>query len=162
MYKVTESTKVTVRSSNVHITTTENFCTCGRMDTNSSFYLFSHKPRKQEEPSPLATQRMSLSLTPKCNMRDWNRRYPTLTRPSLGHVTYNQTHDKSASIRWFKYDRDKLWLVYTQIVPVIFEPPCRRKVTDAAYSRKNTPTFRKKLAIIPWRIFYRPVCYRKI
>jgi hypothetical protein len=25
---------------------------------------------------------------------------------------------------WFKYDRDKLWLVYTQIVPVIFEPPC--------------------------------------
>jgi hypothetical protein len=27
--------------------------------------------------------------------------------------------------RWFKYDRDKLWLVYTQSVPVIFEPPCR-------------------------------------
>jgi hypothetical protein len=26
--------------------------------------------------------------------------------------------------RWFKYDRDKLWLVYTQIIPVIFEPPC--------------------------------------
>jgi hypothetical protein len=26
--------------------------------------------------------------------------------------------------RWFKYDRDKLWLVYTQIVPVILEPPC--------------------------------------
>jgi hypothetical protein len=26
--------------------------------------------------------------------------------------------------RWFKCDRDKLWLVYTQIVPVIFKPPC--------------------------------------
>ena len=26
--------------------------------------------------------------------------------------------------RWFKYDREKLWLVYTQTVPVIFEPPC--------------------------------------
>jgi hypothetical protein len=26
--------------------------------------------------------------------------------------------------RWFKYDWDKLWLVYTQMVPVIFEPPC--------------------------------------
>jgi hypothetical protein len=26
--------------------------------------------------------------------------------------------------RWFKYDWDKLWLVYTQTVPVIFEPPC--------------------------------------
>jgi hypothetical protein len=29
-----------------------------------------------------------------------------------------------ARTRWFKYDRDKLWLIYTQIVPVIFEPPC--------------------------------------
>ena len=28
------------------------------------------------------------------------------------------------STRWFKYDQDKLWLVYTQIVAVIFEPPC--------------------------------------
>jgi hypothetical protein len=26
--------------------------------------------------------------------------------------------------RWFKYDRDKLSLVYTQRVLVIFEPPC--------------------------------------
>jgi hypothetical protein len=26
--------------------------------------------------------------------------------------------------RCFKYDWDKLWLVYTLIVPVIFEPPC--------------------------------------
>jgi hypothetical protein len=26
--------------------------------------------------------------------------------------------------KWFKYDRDKLWLVYTQSVPVIFKPPC--------------------------------------
>ena len=25
--------------------------------------------------------------------------------------------------RWFKYDRGKLWLVYTQSVPDIFEPP---------------------------------------
>jgi hypothetical protein len=31
---------------------------------------------------------------------------------------------RNRSTRWFKYDRDKLWLVYTQIVPVIFEPPC--------------------------------------
>jgi hypothetical protein len=29
----------------------------------------------------------------------------------------------AACTRWFKYDRDKLWLVYTKIVPVIFEPP---------------------------------------
>jgi hypothetical protein len=29
--------------------------------------------------------------------------------------------------RWFKYDQDKLWLVYTQIIPVIFEPPCTYK-----------------------------------
>jgi hypothetical protein len=25
---------------------------------------------------------------------------------------------------WFKYDRDKLWHVYTQSIQVIFEPPC--------------------------------------
>jgi glycosyltransferase involved in cell wall biosynthesis len=30
----------------------------------------------------------------------------------------------SYNTRWCKYDRDKLWLVYTQIVPVISEPPC--------------------------------------
>jgi hypothetical protein len=30
----------------------------------------------------------------------------------------------AAFTRWFRYDRDKLWLVYTQSVPVIFEPPC--------------------------------------
>jgi hypothetical protein len=30
----------------------------------------------------------------------------------------------SRNTRWFIYDRDKLWLVHTQIVPVIFEPPC--------------------------------------
>jgi hypothetical protein len=29
----------------------------------------------------------------------------------------------SVCTRWFKYDRDKLWLIYTQILPVIFEPP---------------------------------------
>ena len=32
--------------------------------------------------------------------------------------------------RWFKYDRDKLWLVYTQSVPVIFEPPCIYLITS--------------------------------
>jgi hypothetical protein len=34
----------------------------------------------------------------------------------------------SWSTRWFKYDRDKLWLIYTQIDPVIFEPPCINKL----------------------------------
>jgi hypothetical protein len=36
-------------------------------------------------------------------------------------ISVNKTGN--VSTRWFKYDRDKLWLVYTQIVPVIFEPP---------------------------------------
>ena len=38
------------------------------------------------------------------------------------YLTTLNTHKKHT--RWFKYDRDKLWLVYTQIVLVIFEPPC--------------------------------------
>jgi hypothetical protein len=33
--------------------------------------------------------------------------------------------------RWFRYDRDKLWLVYTQIVSVIFEPPCTHQLTKS-------------------------------
>jgi hypothetical protein len=32
--------------------------------------------------------------------------------------------NKYICTRWFKYDRDKLWLVYTQVVPVIFETRC--------------------------------------
>jgi hypothetical protein len=39
-------------------------------------------------------------------------------------VTLKSLHFLHVYTRWFKYDRDKLWLVYTQIVPVIFEPPC--------------------------------------
>jgi hypothetical protein len=45
--------------------------------------------------------------------------------------THVEPHNLSSSemakahcTRWFKYDREKLWLVYTQSVPVIFEPPC--------------------------------------
>ena len=44
-------------------------------------------------------------------------------------VVLNILKDHSAfslvgTTRWFKYDQDWLRLVYTQIVPVIFEPPC--------------------------------------
>jgi hypothetical protein len=45
---------------------------------------------------------------------------PTLT-------CHSTTKWIALNTRWFKYDRDKLWLVYTQIVPVIFEPPCSYK-----------------------------------
>ena len=41
-------------------------------------------------------------------------------------ITKKETHCINLCTRWFKYDRDKLWLVYTQSVPVIFEPPCIR------------------------------------
>jgi hypothetical protein len=40
--------------------------------------------------------------------------------------------------RWFKYDRDKLWLVYTQIVPVIFEPPCSYHTTRCHIPNNST------------------------
>ena len=42
-----------------------------------------------------------------------------------GHMCLNiGLRQGRGNTRWFKYDRDKLWLVYTQSVPVIFEPPC--------------------------------------
>jgi hypothetical protein len=43
---------------------------------------------------------------------------------------------------WFKYDRDKLWLLYTQIVAVIFEPPCTCKqcrTTDSSPADRRLP-----------------------
>ena len=45
-------------------------------------------------------------------------------------VSCGRTVGHVESTRWFKYDRDKLWLVYTQIVPVIFEPPCSRRFSQ--------------------------------
>jgi hypothetical protein len=43
---------------------------------------------------------------------------------SLSYRADHSSNIDHANTRWFKYDRDKLWLVYTQSVPVIFEPPC--------------------------------------
>ena len=40
--------------------------------------------------------------------------------PSSGVFHYTHSNDT----RWFKYDWDCNRLVYTQIVPVVFEPPC--------------------------------------
>ena len=67
-----------------------------------------------------------------------NARVPTLRThaPPRTHIyvrftaffLWQQWFRERASLlhhtRWFRYDRDKLWLVYTQSVPVTFEPPC--------------------------------------
>ena len=42
------------------------------------------------------------------------------------------------STRWLKYDRDKLWLVYTQIVPVIFELPKLRVYSNSVITSMHT------------------------
>jgi hypothetical protein len=55
--------------------------------------------------------------------------------------------------RWFKYDRDKLWLVYTQIVPVIFEPPCMSHVSTVEESR---------VRLWPWQWSSSGYSYRKV
>jgi hypothetical protein len=34
------------------------------------------------------------------------------------------------SSRWFKYDRDDLYVNKSQFVPVIFEPPCIKMATN--------------------------------
>jgi hypothetical protein len=47
---------------------------------------------------------------------------PVAVCPRTAFTNYKRNVNQNT--RWFKYDRDKLWLVYTQIVPVIFEPPC--------------------------------------
>jgi hypothetical protein len=58
----------------------------------------------------------------------------------------------SLNTRWFKYDRDKLWLVYTQIVPVIFESPCNSTRPVYCYHfiqrPKNNSVFPKQCQVI--------------
>jgi hypothetical protein len=39
--------------------------------------------------------------------------------------------------RWFKYDRDWLCVNKSQFVPVIFEPPCIKSVSDAAVCKSD-------------------------
>jgi hypothetical protein len=51
---------------------------------------------------------------------------------------------------WFKYKRDKLWLVYTQIVPVIFEPPC----TSVALTLRKRDYLRNKVLELRIRFQY--------
>jgi hypothetical protein len=65
----------------------------------------------------------------------------------LSQMNYNEQWHKfvwnCVHKTWFKYDRDKLWLVYTQIVPVIFKPPCSLKywVFKTNSSRSVQPIF---------------------
>jgi hypothetical protein len=63
--------------------------------------------------------------------------------------------------RWFKYDRDKLWLVYTQLVPVIFEPPCMIKSVSLLIEKgpsvfvKVVETLRSgKIDFSRWQIYF--------
>jgi hypothetical protein len=61
-------------------------------------------------------------ITRKCIWwRVWSIKFlVTYSSPLL----LNTLCSTGRTTRWFKYDRDKLWLLYTQIVPVIFEPQC--------------------------------------
>jgi hypothetical protein len=73
--------------------------------------------------APIADQKFFLALLLRRRLQimgqylhdNFHRRWFKFPVPS---------HHSALSTRWLKYDRDKLWLVYTQSVPVIFEPPC--------------------------------------
>jgi hypothetical protein len=49
---------------------------------------------------------------------------PSYPPPADFSLHFTNNINNPLNTRWFKYDRDKLWLVYTQSVPVIFELPC--------------------------------------
>jgi hypothetical protein len=66
--------------------------------------------RKKDKKLP-KSRHTFLQLFLKCRTKRW------LALLTVRNMTNIRT-------RWFKYDRDKLWLVYTQSVPVIFELPC--------------------------------------
>jgi hypothetical protein len=52
----------------------------------------------------------------------------------------------NGNTKWFKYDRDKLLLVYTQIVPVIFEPPCIMCLYFSLHCRYKACVFSESLS----------------
>jgi hypothetical protein len=54
---------------------------------------------------------------------------PTLLYFQRKHLVFVSVFGKRLSresTRWFIYDRDKHWLVYTQTVAVRFQPPCNK------------------------------------
>jgi hypothetical protein len=70
------------------------------------------------------THRQIICVTIQTNFSLRSQQKPCLHLPcecSFYTWMYSYTYRYT---RWFKYDRDKLWLVYTQIVPVISEPTC--------------------------------------
>ena len=74
---------------------------------------------------------------PACNNSVYRLSYPgppTMPVTVTNGISHNSTIYTNAALstRWFKYDRDKLWPVYTQSVPVIFEPPCMLRRTGVA------------------------------
>jgi hypothetical protein len=65
------------------------------------------------------------------------------------------------STRWFKHDRDKLWLVYTQSVPVIFEPPCNM-LSYIKVSGNRIPVVARFSAPFQIRSDVRPASYTPV
>jgi len=49
---------------------------------------------------------------------------PSFTMVNGTGIIWPQLLSRPGYTRWFKYDRDWCHQIYTQIVPVIFEPPC--------------------------------------
>jgi hypothetical protein len=77
------------------------------------------------------TSETSLHITARCQIPvhyflhgNLARMYAHLHARTRRPMINKRVSMLSCTTRWFRYDRDKLWLVYTQIVPVIFEPPC--------------------------------------
>jgi len=56
----------------------------------------------------------------------------TLVRKFLdiNNLYYFMFHDGVLYTRWFKYDRDCLWVNLATSVPVIFEPPCMNAIVS--------------------------------
>ena len=79
-----------------------------------------------EQEDGIFGERRDTSVRKFCIWKYWKTCLSNVLSLSSPDVVANAPVFKNT--RWFKYDWDKLWLVYTQIVPVIFEPPCKCNV----------------------------------
>ena len=64
--------------------------------------------------------------------------------------------------RWFKYDRDCNRLVYTQIIPVIFEPPCMCVIKQFMGRRRSMRQLRCMKSVLQCLILLKEIALHRI
>ena len=116
------------------------YCTTNTTQTSMSRAGFEPATPASDRPQTAALDRSATGIDNSVPRPSSSQRValPTeLSRPTTS-TKYRYVLFITECTRWFKYDRDKLRLVYTQIVPVIFEPPCTTDLHNDSRQTQRT------------------------